>query len=224
MRRFLVENGLSIFFLALLLASLIGQSFAGQHVYNQEQLEHGGEAVSWLSYVLSSHFGAAVMENWQSEFLQFTTFILATVWLVQRGSNESKPEDRIGLESDQAQLVYGYAKANSPRWAKVRGLRHHLYANSLLIAMTTIFFAAWFAESLTAWREYNAEQSNHESASISYGEYLVNAEFWEKSLQNWQSEFLAVGVMAVFTVYLRQRGSSESKPVGAPHTETGTSG
>jgi hypothetical protein len=224
MRRFFVENSLSIFFLVLLLASLIGQSFAGQNVYNQEQVEHGSEAVSWMTYVLSPHFGSAVMENWQSEFLQFTTFIFATVWLIQRGSNESKTEDDAGLESDQAQLVYGYAKENSPRWAKVRGLRHHLYANSLLIAMTTIFFASWFAESLTSWRKFNAEQADHDSAAISYGDYLVNADFWEKSLQNWQSEFLAVGVMVVFTVYLRQRGSPESKPVGAPHAETGTSG
>ena len=149
MRRWLFQSSLSLFFLALFLASVLGQSFAGQRVYNQEQLEHGGEAISWFSYVLSSSFGAAVMENWQSEFLQFTTYIFATIWFIQRGSNESKPEDDVGLESDQTQFVHGYAKENSPRWAKVRGLPHYLYANSLLIAMTTIFFAAWFAESVT---------------------------------------------------------------------------
>jgi hypothetical protein len=223
-RRWLFENSLSLFFLALFLASLLGQSFAGQRVYNQEQLEHGGEAVSWLSYVLSSHYGAAVMENWQSEFLQFTTFIFATIWLVQKGSNESKREDEVGLESDQKQRVRGYAEAASPAWAKVDDFRRRLYEHSLLIVMTAIFFAAWFVQSVTSWTEYNAEQSEHESAPLSYGEYLANADFWEKSLQNWQSEFLAVGVMAVFTVYLRQRGSPESKPVGAPHAETGTSG
>jgi hypothetical protein len=220
-RRWLFENSLSLFFFALLLASLIGQSFAGQHVYNRDQLEHGGETVSWLSYVLSSHFGAAVMENWQSEFLQFTTFILATIWLIQRGSSESKAEEEAGLESDQKQRVRGYAEATSPAWAKVDDFRRRLYENSLLIVMTAIFFASWFAQSLTTWRVYNEEQLDHHESPIHYREYIVNADFWEKSLQNWQSEFLAVGTMVVFTIYLRQRGSPESKPVGAPHDETG---
>ncbi len=224
MRRWVFENSLSLFFFLLLAASLVGQSFAGQRVYNQEQLDHGGSAISWLEYVLSSHFGAAVMENWQSEFLQFTTFILATIWLVQRGSNESKSPEEVGVESDQKQRVRGYAEAASPAWAKVDDFRRRLYENSLLIAMTAVFLASWIAQSVTAWREYNAERTDHESPPISYGEYVVNADFWEKSLQNWQSEFLAVGVMAVFTIYLRQRGSPESKPVGAPHPETGTSG
>jgi hypothetical protein len=223
-RRFLYENGLSIFFGAIFLATLVGQSFAGQHAYNAEQQAHGDPALSWLDYVLSPDFGGAVMENWQSEFLQFTLFIFATIWLVQKGSNESKRLGDEGLESKQKQKLEGYAPENAPRWAKVRGLRRVLYENSLVLAMTTIFFATWAGQSLNNWRAYNADQVAHDGETISWGRYLIDPDFWERTLQNWQSEFLAVGTMAVFTIYLRQRGSPESKPVGAPHDETGSSG
>ena len=224
MRRFLRENSLSVFFGAILLGSLIGQSFAGQHRYNAEALEHGDKPLSYGEYVLSTDFGANLLENWQSEFLQFALFIIATVWLVQKGSNESKEIDHVGFESDQRQQVGGFARANSPAWAKVRGLRLHLYANSLMIVMTLIFLASWLGQALSSWRAYNDEQADHEDETLSFGEYVVNADFWDRTLQNWQSEFLAVGTMAVFTIYLRQRGSPESKPVGAPHGETASSG
>jgi hypothetical protein len=164
------------------------------------------------------------MENWQSEFLQFTLFILATVWLVQKGSNESKRLDSVGLESKHEQKLEGFAAANAPRWAKSRGVARVVYENSLLAVMTVLFFASWAAQSLNNWRAFNAEQVEHGEAGVSWGRYLLEPEFWERTLQNWQSEFLAVGTMAVFTIYLRQRGSAESKPVGAPHEETGSSG
>jgi hypothetical protein len=224
MRRFLFENGLSVFFGVLFLGALLGQSFAGQHKYNAEQLEHGSAAVSWMDYVLSPHFGGNVLENWQSEFLQFTLFIVATVWLVQRGSNESKQLDSVGLESKQAQKLEGYAPDNAPRWAKARDFRRVFYENSLLRTMATLFLLMWLGQSLNNWREFNAEQREHDEQELSWGSYLVDPDFWDKTLQNWQSEFLAVGTMAVFTIYLRQRGSPESKPVGAPHDETGSSG
>jgi hypothetical protein len=224
MRRFLRDNGLSLFFFTILAATLAGQSFAGQREFNAEQLEHGSEPVSWTSYVTSPDFWSAVMENWQSEFLQFSLFILATVWLVQRGSNESKPPEDVGLESDQKQKIGGHALGDSPSWARVRGWRTRVYENSLLLVMTAIFFATWAAQSLANWRMFNSEQREHGEAPVSWGRYLLDPDFWEKTLQNWQSEFLAVGTMAVFTIYLRQRGSPESKPVGAPHDQTGTSG
>jgi hypothetical protein len=223
-RRFLYENSLSIFFGALFLAALVGQSIVGRRVFNEDERAHGGEPVSWLDYVLSSDFGQAVMENWQSEYLQFTLYVYATVWLVQKGSNESKPLDEAGLESDQKQRIRGYAPDDGPRWAKVGGLRTAVYENSLLLVMTALFLASWLAQSLTAWRAYSAEQREHGDAVTSWGGYVSDADFWERTLQNWQSEFLAVGTMVIFTVYLRQRGSPESKPVGAPHSETGTSG
>jgi hypothetical protein len=165
-----------------------------------------------------------VMENWQSEFLQFFLFILATVWLVQKGSNESKPLEDVGVESDEEQRVGGHAPVNAPRWAKLRGWRQRLYENSLLLTMLTIFLLSWFAQSLTAWRAFNGEQREHGETTVRWATYLTTPDFWERTLQNWQSEFLAVGTMAVFTIYLRQRGSPESKPVGAPHHETGSSG
>ena len=224
MRRFLFENSLSLFFGALFLAALAGQSIAGQRAFNEEERAHGGEPVSWLDYVLSSEFGQAVMENWQSEYLQFTLFIFATVWFVQKGSPESKPLEDAGRESDQKQRVGGYAPEDGPRWAKVGGLRTAVYENSLLLVITALFLGSWFAQSLTSWREYGEEQREHGEAAPSWGGYVVDADFWERTLQNWQSEFLAVGTMVIFSVYLRQRGSAESKPVGAPHHETGSSG
>jgi hypothetical protein len=221
MKRFLHENSLSLFFGVLLIGSMIGQSFAGLHQFNADAVEHNSETYSWLRYVSSSEFGGDVLENWQSEFLQFLLYIFATVWLLQRGSSESKSLDHAGTMSDQSQLVRGYAKPNSPSWARTDGLKRRLYENSLVLAMLSCFVGSWVGQSLTDWRAFNHEQLDHHAGTISWGEYWVNADFWNRSLQNWQSEFLAIGVMAVFTVYLRQRGSPESKPVGTPHAETG---
>jgi hypothetical protein len=224
MRKHLRDNSLSLFFLTIFVGTVVGQSVAGQRAFNAEQLAHDGEPISYIRYLYSSHFGQAVMENWQSEWLQFILFTLATVWFVQRGSNESKPPQDIGLESDQKQLIGTHAKPRSPSWAKARGWRTTLYGNSLVLAMLLIFFGSWLAQSLTAWNEYNAEQRDHDQPTVGWSTYLVRADFWERTLQNWQSEFLAVGTMAVFTIYLRQRGSPESKPVGELHEVTGTSG
>jgi hypothetical protein len=223
MKRFLYENSLSIFFGILLIGALIGQSFAGLHQFNANAIEHNAETYSWLRYVSSSEFGGDVLENWQSEFMQFLLYIFATVWLVQRGSSESKSLDDAGAMSDQSQLVRGYAKPSSPSWARIDGLKRRLYENSLVLAMLFCFVGSWVGQSLTDWRAFNHEQLDHDGAPVSWGEYWVNPDFWDRSLQNWQSEFLAIGVMSVFTIYLRQRGSPESKPVGAPHDETGTS-
>jgi hypothetical protein len=223
-RLWLRNNSLSLFFLLLFLITVFAQSLAGQRAYNQEQLEHDSPTISYARYLVSSDFGQAVMENWQSEFLQFTFFIMATVWLVQRGSNESKKPEDIGLESDEKQLMGPHAQQNSPAWAKVGGVRRWAFSNSLLLVMTAIFFASWFAQSATGWTKYNEEQRDHDESAVSWSAYVTRADFWEDTLQNWQSEFLAVGTMAVFTIYLRQRGSPESKPVGAAHQETGSSG
>jgi hypothetical protein len=106
----------------------------------------------------------------------------------------------------------------------VGGLRTRLYENSLLLVMAALFLGSWLAQSLTSWRFYNDEQREHGEATVSWASFLITSDFWEQTLQNWQSEFLAVGTMVIFTVYLRQRGSPESKPVGAPHSETGSSG
>jgi hypothetical protein len=224
MRLWVRNNSLSLFFGILFLATVFGQSLAGHRAYNQQQGQHDLPTVSYARYLTSSDFGEAVTENWQSEFLQFSLFILATIWLIQRGSNESKKPEEAGLESDEQQLIGEHAQRNSPRWAKLGGWRTHVYSNSLLLLMTALFFASWFAQSATGWTKYNEEQKDHNEDPVSWGTYVSTSDFWEDTLQNWQSECLAVGTMAVFTVYLRQRGSPESKPVGAPHSETGSSG
>ena len=222
--RFVRDNSLSLFFGGILLVAVAGETLAGQRQYNAEAVAHSEGAISWIHYVQTPEFGGDLLENWQSEFLQFSLYILATVWLIQRGSNESKKPGKAGLESDEEQQVGAHAGAASPVWAKVGGVRRWIYSNSLILVMTAIFLLSWFGQSLNGWRSFNHRQDSHEGAHISYGGYLVDADFWNRTLQNWQSEFLAVGAMATFTVYLRQRGSPESKPVGAPHDETATSG
>ena len=224
MKRFVRENSLSLFFFGIFALTLVGMSFAGRNAYNAIQAEHGDARVSWWTYVTSTDFGGSVMENWQSEFLQFSLFIGATIWLVQKGSNESKVLADAGLESDQQQKIGRHTPDAGPRWAKLNDIRTRLYENSLLVVMTLIFFATWFGQSLNNWRVFNEDQASHDGAPVSWGRYLLDPDFWEKTLQNWQSEFLAVGTIVVFTIYLRQRGSPESKPVGAPDDETATSG
>jgi hypothetical protein len=224
MRLFFKHNSLSIVFLVLFLAALSGQAVAGHADFNEEQVRHGDPELSLSRYLVSSQFGNAVMENWQSEYLQFTLFVLLTVWLLQRGSPESKELDKAGRESDEAQKVGRYAQQNSPRWAKVEGIRRTLYENSLLLVMGTIWLGTWFAQSVTGLTTYNSERLDHQLDSVGWWHYVGTGDFWETTLQNWQSEFLAVGSMAILAVYLRQRGSPESKPVGAPHTATGVEG
>jgi hypothetical protein len=222
--RFLRENSLSIVFLAIFLASLIGQAFVGHGLFNQDQLLHHGDPISLGRYLTTSQFAADVAENWQSEYLQFSLYILGTVWLLQRGSPESKPLDEAGLESDQAQKVGPHATARSPLWARGGGLRTAIYSNSLLMVMTALWLGSWFAQSVAGWSAYNADQLDHEAATVDWLGYVGTNDFWDRTLQNWQSEFLAVGSMAILSVYLRQRGSPESKPVGAPHDATGVEG
>ena len=224
MGRFFKHNGLSITFLVLFLAAVVGQAIAGHADFNEEQDRHGDPRISLARYLVSSDFGTAVMENWQSEYLQFTLFVVLTVWLLQRGSPESKELDKAGPESDQGQKVGAHSQQNSPAWAKVDGIRRRIYENSLLLVMGTIWIGTWFAQSVTGVAQYNSERIDHQTDVVGWGQYLATADFWEKTLQNWQSEFLAVGSMAILAVYLRHRGSPESKPVGAPHTATGVEG
>jgi hypothetical protein len=218
------NHSLSLFFLAMFLAALVGQAIAGNAEFNNEAIAHGSETKSFWAYVVSPDFGQAVMENWQSEYLQFTLFIVATVWFVQKGSPESKEPDKAGRESDEEQKIGQHADANSPKWARARGFKLWLYSNSLLLVMGTIWIGSWLAHSLTGWRVYNEEALDHDESTLGWVQYLGSADFWETTLQNWQSEFLAVGSMAVLAIYLRQRGSPESKPVGAPHEATGVEG
>jgi hypothetical protein len=224
MRRFLRDNGLSLGFGAIFLASLVGQAISGQAQVNHDQLLHQGDPIGLWGYVSSAMFWADVMENWQSEYLQFTLYIFATVYLVQKGSNESKPPGRAGRGSDEEQRVGAHARPHSSAWARAGGLRTAIYSNSLLLVMGGIWVASWLAQSISGRIGFNAEQLDHQAAPVSWAAYVTTADFWNRTLQNWQSEFLAVGSMVILSVFLRQRGSPESKPVGAPHAETGSEG
>jgi hypothetical protein len=216
------ENLLSIVFLGLFAVALAGQAYAGWRAFNDIATEHGEETISFGRYLTSSSFGQAVLENWQSEYLQFTLYILLTVWFIQRGSPESKDPGDEGGGSDEEHLLGEHARPDSPSWARAGGLRTRLYSNSLVIVMATIWVLSWFGQSVTGWSEYNADQLTHDQPTVNWLGYVGTSDFWEATLQNWQSEFLAVGSMAVLAIYLRQRGSPESKPVGAPHEATGT--
>ena len=218
------EHGLSIAFGALFVAALIGQSVAGLLQFNEEQLAHGLDPVGYLAFVTSSEFVVDVAENWQSEYLQFFLFILATIWLVQKGSPESKRPGDEGIGSDKEQLVGAEAAPDSPRWARAGGWRSVVYSNSLLLVMGVVFILSWWAQSLAGVVVFNEEQLDHGMATLDWWAYARSADFWNRTLQNWQSEFLAVGSMVALSVYLRQRGSAESKPVGAPHDKTSISG
>jgi len=223
-KRWIREQSLTLLFTVLFLAALIAQALVGHADYNHQQIAHHDDVISLGAYITSSVFWVDVMENWQSEYLQFTLFILATVWLIQRGSTESKKPGEEGGESDEQQLVGEHAKPDSPAWAKAGGLRLLVYSNSLVAVMTLIWLGSWFAQAVTGRIEYNATQLDHQEDTLSLLGYMGSSDFWSRTLQNWQSEFLAVGSMAIFSVYLRQRGSSQSKPVGTPHHETGAEG
>jgi uncharacterized protein (DUF486 family) len=223
-RRFVRENSLSLAFLTIFFAALVGQALVGHSDFNHEQIAHSDEPISLWRFVTSSAYWVDVMENWQSEYLQFTLFILGTVWLVQRGSPESKELGKVGRESDKDQQLGEHAESDSPKWAKAGGWRTALYSNSLGLLMGALMLGTWFAQLLTGRVAYNAEQLDHQEAALTLWQYAGSSDFWNRTLQNWQSEFLAIVSMAVFAIWLRQRGSPESKPVGAPHTATGVEG
>ena len=209
------DNGLAIGFGLLFVGALIGQAFAGLADFNELMLSQGLEEIGFWRYVTSSDFAVDVSENWQSEYLQFFLYITATVWLVQRGSPESKPLGHEGRESDEDQKIGEHADEDSPAWARTRGVRLKLYSRSLGIVMGVIFLASWITQSITGHSAHSEQLIGDLDDPLTWIEYVFSSDFWNRTLQNWQSEFLAVGTMVVLSIYLRERGSPESKPVGA---------
>ncbi|HWS89115.1 MAG TPA: DUF6766 family protein [Pyrinomonadaceae bacterium] len=221
MRRFLRENGLSVVWLGLFFLTLIfGQSCAGHRHYNEEQKEHRQPEVTYAEYVTSAHFVEATMENWESEFLQMFLFVALTAFLYQKGSAESKKldeEEEVDRDPRQSKN-----KSDAPWPVRKGGLVLTLYEYSLSIAFFLLFVGAFILHAAGGAREYNQEQAEHGSGErVTTIQYMATSRFWFESLQNWQSEFLAVGLMVVLSIWLRQRGSPESKPVDAPHSQTG---
>lgn len=196
-----------------------GQIVAGHLDYNEHRLEHGGAPVSFADYLQSGHLWEATFENWESEFLQMTAFVLLTVLLYQKGSPESK---RIGAREAVDLDPRRFAGEPSAPWPVRRGgwiLR--VYEHSLGLALALLFLVSWMGHVLAGWRAYATEQLSHGQPAPSLTDYITSSSFWFESLQNWQSEFLSIAAMVWLSVYLRQRGSPESKPVHASHDETG---
>jgi hypothetical protein len=224
MRRALRQNSLGLAFGGLFAVVLVGQALSGHAHFNATQVADGLAPVSLGRYVTSSSFAVDVAENWQSEYLQFLLYLVGTVWLLQRGSPESKELDKAGLETDEEQKVGPHADDDSPAAARRGGWVTTLYSNSLGIVMGLVFLGSWGAQSLAGQVAFNEQRLAQLQAPVGWGGYVSSAEFWNRTLQNWQSELLAVGSMAVLSIYLRQRGSPESKPVGEPHSSTGVAG
>ena len=224
MRRFIRDNGLTLAFAALFVVSLVGQALSGVAEYNSQAVADGVDQISLLSYLGTSDFAVDVAENWQSEYLQFLLYIFLTVWLVQRGSPESKEPGQEGRESDEEQEVGEHAGPYSPAWAKAGGWRLAVYSRSLGLVMGGLFLASWAGQWIAGRSAYNEEQLRQLEPPVTLAGYLASADFWNRTTQNWQSEMLAVASMVALSIYLRQRGSPESKPVGAAHADTGVEG
>ena len=214
------NNSLSIVMFALFAVFLAGQSVAGHRVEVADALEHGDDPPTYGEYLTSSHFGEATFENWESEFLQMASYVFLTVFLRQRGSSESKKvagEEKVDRDPRSSR-----GKSRAPWPVRKGGRVLSLYENSLGIAFAVLFLASFLAHGATGAAEYSKEEVLHGGAPVGFGEYLATSRFWFESFQNWQSEFLAVGSIVVLSIFLRQRGSPESKPVDAPHDETGS--
>jgi hypothetical protein len=219
MRRFLRDNGLSVALFGLFLISLIGQALTGWRAQAEELRLHELPAIGFLPYLTSGHFISAVFENWESEFLQMAAYVLLTIFLFQKGASESKKPDEDNPEDESPS-----AKRNNPQapWPVHRGgLLLKLYSHSLSIALVTLFLASFWLHLAGSTRRINEEALEHPQPPQTITDTLVDPQFWYESFQNWQSEFLSIGVLLVLGIYLRERGSPESKPVAAPHAATG---
>jgi hypothetical protein len=218
MRRWVWSHSLSLVLLAAFVVFVTGQALAGWQVRNEELVEAGAAADPLWQYLRSGHFGEALLENWESEFLQMGAYVLLTAYLVQRGSPESKPlngEDRSG---DDPQ----HATAQSPSWSRRRGWRQLVYRNSLAVVLFGCFGLSFVGHVVAGTMAYNEEQALQSGAEpVSVWQYAGSAQFWFESMQNWQSEFVAVAALVLLSIVLRQHGSPQSKPVTAPHHQTG---
>jgi hypothetical protein len=221
MRRFLRNNGLLLVtFFGFFLVSFLAQVVTGHHAYNADQRDHGEKAVPLSEYLTSGHFVEATFENWESEFLQMGSYVLLTVWLRQRGSAESKPLDE---ETEQDEDPMLHREDPDAPWAVRKGgpAVRWLYGHSLSLAFFVLFALSWLLHAAGGSREYSEEQLAHGGQAVSTWGFAHTSEFWFQSFQNWQSEFLAVAAIVGLSVFLREKGSPESKPVHAPHSQTG---
>jgi hypothetical protein len=218
MRRFLKDNGLTVVLMLLFLFSIVGHWLTGWRVENEELAKHGGHALTLGAYTTNPHFISTVFENWESEFLQMSAYVLLTCWLFQKGSAESSDPDEAPRDENLAAQA---RRKGAPAILKRGPVARWLYANSLGIALLLLFLGSF----LMHWK-YSAAQAAEEALAhgetpMTMGQYLFDAQLWFESFQNWQSEFLSTAVLVVLTIFLRQRESPESKGVAAPHGQTG---
>lgn len=202
---------------ALFATALVGQSVVGHRQYNHEREDHGRPAISYGAYLRSPEFLEATAENWESEFLQMAAYVLLTVFLFQRGSAESKDPDgkeEVDREPDPR-------RKDAPRAVRRGGIVLRLYKHSLTLALLALFVISFVLHAIGGAGRYSEEQLEHGKPPLSVLEYVRTARFWFESLQNWQSEFLAVLAIVALSIFLREHGSPESKPVDAPHSQTG---
>jgi hypothetical protein len=221
LKKILRDNGLSIAFGLLFLVFLLAQTLTGHAEYNQDQEDHGQPTLSYREYVVSSHSLEATTENWESEFLQMAMYVLLTAFLFQRGSAESKdPDEEEPVDQDPRFVAH---TADTPGPVKRGGWILKLYENSLGLMLLTLFFVSFLMHAWSGSKHYSEQQLEHSGEAVGMLSYMATSQFWFESFQNWQSEFLAVLAMVVLSIFLRQKGSPESKPVHAGHLETGNS-
>ena len=217
---FLRRNALSVACLSAFVVLLVGMVLTGWHSFNSDQVQHGDAQLSLWSYLGQGHIWEALFENWESEFLQMAAYVVLTAYLIQRGSAESKnPDQHEAVDDDPRDAD---RRHDVPWPVRKGGVVLKLYEHSLAIAFTVLFVGSMLGHALGGVAEYNDELRAHGEAAVSRWQYVSGSQFWFESFQNWQSEFLAVFAIVVLTIFLRQKGSSESKPVAAPHAETGT--
>jgi hypothetical protein len=216
------ENGLSLVILAVFAACMAAQTWSGRLQFNEERRQHGEPALSLPDYLRSGHFREATAENWESEFLQMAAYVLLTAGLYQKGSSESKKPGRREAVDRDPRSARGKALENAPWPVRRGGWILRIYENSLSICFIALFLASFWIHAIGGARAHSAEEVSHGGAPVAVTEYLGTPQFWFESFQNWQSEFLSLVAMVVLSIWLRQRGSPESKPVDAPHSQTGT--
>ena len=217
--RFLYENALTIVAFAFFLFSMVGLALAGHQAHTHDQQQHGQSAISLAAYLTSGAFLEAIAENWESAFLQMGVFVFLTRLLYQRGSSESKQiEEPAAVDQDPRDA------RNDPEapWPVRRGgMWLALYRNSLSGVTLLLFALSFTLHAVGGAGKYNESQRAHGDETVSVIEYIGTGQFWLESFQNWQSEFFSVGVLALLTIWFRQQGSPQSKPVAAPHRDTG---
>ncbi|MEO8664146.1 MAG: DUF6766 family protein [Ignavibacteria bacterium] len=215
-KSFFFRNGLSLAFLILFILSFAGQAITGRKELNELLKDHGRQEISFSEYFTSGHFIEATFENWESEFLQIGLFVVLTIILRQEGSSESKK-----LSSKEEVDRKPRSHPNAPSPVIKGGWRLQIYSQSLTIALFLLFIFSFILHWYGSWLHYNLEQNLEGKNSIPFIDHIFGNTFWFESLQNWQSEFLSVFALIFLSIYLRQKGSPQSKPVDAPHKETG---